>query len=180
MSLRKKLRWWELAGFAAVCALGTVLQFLYDWTGESVLAAPVSAVNESTWEHMKMLYIPYFVFTMIEFPPFSEAFRNYFAGKAAAGLVGLLSIPTLFYTLGGMFGTLPDWVNIAIFFVAAAAMYLVSYLLLTRFALRGTAWQLLGFALLWALLFAFIVFTYRAPELPLFRDPQSGTFGLRR
>ena len=38
--------------------------------------------------------------------------------------------------------------------------------------------QLIGFVLLWALLFAFVWFTYRPLHLPLFLDPVSGCYGL--
>ncbi|MBE7007658.1 MAG: hypothetical protein E7422_00670 [Ruminococcaceae bacterium] len=178
MSVRKSLCRWELAGFLIVGAVGTLLQFLYQWTGENTLVAAFSAVNESTWEHMKMLYVPYFAFTMVEFTVFGEPFRNFFAAKAAAGLAGLLTIPTLFYTIGGMFGEPPAWMNIAIFFAADAVLFLLGYRLLTALSLRGTAFQIAGFALLWALMFAFVYFTYRPPRLPLFRDPTEGGYGV--
>ena len=42
---------------------------------------------------------------------------------------------------------------------------------------RGGAMQLIGFVLLWALLFAFVWFTYRPLHLPLFLDPVSGCYG---
>ena len=49
---------WQWAGFAVATFGGTILHFLYDWTGGSILVAPLSGVNESTWEHMKLLYWP--------------------------------------------------------------------------------------------------------------------------
>ena len=136
------------------------------------MIAVFSAVNESTWEHMKLLFIPFLVFTVVEFIVFSEAFRNFFAVKAASILLGLVSIPALFYTLAGMFGKLPGWVNITIFFLADALLYFLSYRLLTDGALRGGAMQLIGFVLLWALLFAFVWFTYRPLHLPLIFRPR--------
>lgn len=178
MVVRNSLRRWELVGFLFVCAVGTLLQYLFRWSGENTFVAAFSAVNESTWEHMKMLFVPYFIFTMLEYPPFAEPFRNYFAAKAAAGLAGTLTIPILFYTIGGMFGTPPTWVNIAIFYVSAALMYLLGYRLLTAQALRGRALQPVGFLLLWGLMFLFVLFTYRTPVLPLFRDPMGGGYGL--
>ena len=57
-----------------------------------------------------------------------------FAAKAASILLGLLAIPVLFYSLGGMPGKTPDWVNIAIFF--SDALFLMSFRLLTRGAAR--------------------------------------------
>lgn len=175
--MRKRLKTWEWAGFFVTGVLGTLLHFVYDWTGERAAAAAFSTVNESTWEHMKLLFVPYFLFTMVQFAAFREPLRNFFAAKAAALCVGLTLIPVLFYTLTGCLGTLPDWANISIFFVAAAAMCLTSHHLLLSGALRSGAWQLLGFLLLWAVLFAFVLFTFRTPRLPLFRDPLTGGFG---
>ena len=177
--MKRELRRWEIVGFIATGLFGTLLHFVYEWTGGNRVIAVFSAVNESTWEHMKLLFIPFLVFTVVEFIVFSEAFRNFFAVKAASILLGLVSIPALFYTLTGMFGKFPDWVNITIFFLADALLYFVSYRLLTDGALRGGAMQLAGFALLWALLFAFVWFPYRTPPLPLFLDPVSGCYGVQ-
>jgi len=125
--MKRELRRWEIVGFIATGLFGTLLHFVYEWTGGNRVIAVFSAVNESTWEHMKLLFIPFLVFTVVEFIVFSEAFRNFFAVKAASILLGLVSIPALFYTLTGMFGKLPDWVNITIFFLADALLYFVSW-----------------------------------------------------
>ena len=178
--MKRKLRRWEIVGFAVTGLLGTLLHFVYGWTGENRIAAAFSAVNESTWEHMKLLFVPYFLFAAAEFAACADAFRNFFAVKAAGVLSGLGAIPALFYTLTGMFGTLPGWVNIMIFFLADALAYFVSYRLMTAGRLRGGAMQLAGFALLWLLLFAFVWCTYRPPHPPLFLDPVSGGYGLVR
>ena len=178
--MKRKLRRWEIMGFAVTGLLGTLLHFVYEWTGENRIVAAFSAVNESTWEHMKLLFVPCFLFAAAEFVVCSDAFRNFFAAKAAGVLSGLGAIPVLFYTLTGMFGTLPGWVNIMIFVLADALAYFVSYRLMTAGRLRGGAMQLAGFALLWLLLFAFVWCTYRPPHLPLLLDPVSGGYGLAR
>ena len=77
--MRKRLFWWEAAGFLWTCGVGTLLHFVYEWSGENVLVAAFSAVNESTWEHMKLLFfaillvgflIGQVAFTPIIFMPF--------------------------------------------------------------------------------------------------------------
>ena len=178
--MRKNLLRWELVGALFVCAAGTLLQFLYDWSGGNTIVAAFSSVNESTWEHMKLFFVPYFVFTVVQFVVFAEPFRNFFACKSVSAVAGLLLIPVLFYTINGALGDTPDWVNIAIFYVAVALTYLLSFRLLTRGALRGGSLQLAGFALLWLLLFAFVYFTYRTPQLPIFCDPVTRCYGLGR
>lgn len=178
MLMRKRLALCEFAGFLTVCALGTLLPLLYKRTGENTFVAAFAGVNESVWERMKLLYLPYFVFTMLEFTGFAEAFRNFFGAKAVAGITGLLFIPMLHYSLNGMFGAMPHWSDTAIFFAAAAGMYLLSYRLLTALSLRGAALQLISFLLLWCVMLLFIFFTYRAPHLPLFFDRTTLSYGI--
>ena len=178
--MRKNLLRWEIIGALFVCAAGTLLQFLYRWSGDNRIVAAFSSVNESTWEHMKIFFMPYFLFTMAQFITFAEPFRNFFACKGVSAAAGLLLIPVLFYTISGALGETPDWVNIAIFYVAAVLTYLLSFRLLTRGALRSGWAQIVGFLLLWLLLFAFVYFTYRTPQFPIFRDPVTHCYGLGR
>ena len=72
--MKKSIGLWQLCGFAVTSLVGTVLHFLYDWLGESVLVAPFSGVNESTWEHMKLLFWPMLIFAL--FQSFSFKTRN--------------------------------------------------------------------------------------------------------
>ena len=55
---QKNWKKWELAGLFFAIATGNLLHFVYDWSGESLVAAVISGVNESTWEHMKLLFLP--------------------------------------------------------------------------------------------------------------------------
>lgn len=176
--MRKKLRNWEIAGFLFSAVLGVVLHYLFEWCGESSLVGAFSAVNESTWEHMKLFFVPVFVFTMIEFIVFAEPYFNFFAAKAAAAFAGLAAIPALFYTLNGAFGKTPDAVNIGIYYIAVLLFYLLSFCLLTLGCLRSGALQIAGFLFFWLFAFFFVYFTYRPPQLPLFVDPVTGLTGL--
>ena len=57
--MRKRRFLWALAGFLFTGALGSLLHFTYEWSG-GLLTAAFSADNESTWEHMKLLFVPLF------------------------------------------------------------------------------------------------------------------------
>ena len=98
---------WQLAGFALSTLSGTILHFLYDWTGGSILVAPFSAINESTWEHIKLLFWPLFLFALIQRLFFKDQ-ENYWCVKLAEILLGLVLIPVLFYSYNGVFGKSPD------------------------------------------------------------------------
>ena len=46
--------------------LGTLLHFTYEWSNENRIVGFFSAVNESTWEHLKILFYPMIITTIIE------------------------------------------------------------------------------------------------------------------
>lgn len=167
---------WQLFGFAVTSFLGTVLHFLYEWSDKALWIAPFSGVNESTWEHMKLLFWPMLLFAIFQYPFFRE--RSDFWNIKLLGItVGLVLIPIIFYTYNGAIGKSPDWVNIAIFFVSAMASYLCEARL---FKSKGPATRnpRSAIALLSLLAVLFILFTFRTPKIGIFRDPISGEFGI--
>jgi len=167
---------WQAAGFAAVTFGGTILHFLYDWTGGSILVSPFSGVNESTWEHMKLLFWPLFLFFLVQ-RLFFKGQENYWCVKLAEILLGLLLIPVLFYTYNGVFGKSPDWINIAIFYISAALVFLFEWWAFKRDQPQ-CRYPWLAFVAIFLIGVLFVVFTYAPPQIPLFRDPLSGNFGI--
>ena len=167
---------WQWAGFGLATLGGTLLHFLYDWTGESIWVAPFSGVNESTWEHMKLLFWPLFLFALVQRLFFREQ-KNYWCVKLAGILLGLVLIPVLFYTYNGAFGKSPDWVNIAIFYVVAAVVFLFEWWAFKWDRLR-CEYPWVAFVAICLIGVMFVVFTFVPPGIPLFEDPLIGTYGL--
>ena len=174
--MKKSIGIWQLSGFALTSLCGTVLHFLYDWLGEAAYVAPFSGVNESVWEHMKLLFWPMFLFALIQRLFFRER-KDFWCVKLRGMLVGLGAIPVLFYTYNGVIGRSPDWLNISIFFVSAAVAYLYETKLLweQRLACKRPK---IALAALCAIALAFIVFTFQTPQLGIFKDPVTGRYGM--
>ena len=169
---------WQLGGFLFVCAAGTALHFLYQWSGESVAAAPFAAVNESVWEHMKLLFWPMLLWAGAERAVLGGYSRGFWPAKALGILLGLALIPALYYTYTGALDVSVMWVDIAIFFVAAAAAFLAETRMLARdWRCRGGA-RASALVLLLLLSAAFVLCTFVPPRFPLFRDPVTGFYGL--
>ena len=163
-------------GFGVTAAGGTLLHFLYDWLGEAVWIAPFSGINESTWEHMKLLFWPMFIFAIVQGRFFGER-RDFWCVKLRGMIVGLGLIPIIFYTYNGAIGKSPDWLNIAIFFISAAAAYIYEARLFKSERVKCRApW--LAFAALAAIGLLFVIFTFRTPELGIFLDPITGVYGI--
>ena len=174
--MKRSIGLWQLWGFAVTSLGGTLLHFLYDWLGAARWIAPFSGVNESTFEHMKLLFWPMLIFAIVQSFFFGDR-GDFWCVKLKGILLGLVLIPVLFYTYNGVIGRSPDWLNIAIFFICAA----ITYIYETRqFNSAATACKRpkLAIALLCVIAALFAVFTFAAPEIGLFKDPLTGTYGI--
>ena len=173
---QKSIGLWQLMGFAVTSLGGTILHFLYEWLGDSLLVAPFSGVNESTWEHMKLLFWPMFLFAILQSFFFVEE-KDYWCVKLKGILFGIILIPILFYTYNGVVGKSPDWVNIAIFFVSAAAAYIYETRLFKK-ETQACKTPKLALGILCAIALLFVVFTFTTPEIGIFKDPLTGSYGI--
>ncbi len=174
--MKQKIGLWQLMGFAVTSLGGTILHFLYDWLGKAAWIAPFSGVNESTWEHMKLLFWPMFIFALVQSFFFRDR-KDFWCVKLRGTLSGLTLIPVLFYTYNGVIGRSPDWLNIAIFFISAAIAYIYETKLFNENKLSCKT-QRRALAALIVIGILFIVFTFFTPELGIFRDPLTGTYGI--
>ena len=174
--MKRSIWLWQLFGFAVTSFVGTALHYLYELTGEAQWAAPFSGVNESTWEHMKLLFWPMFIFAIAERFFFID-YDNFWCVKLRGALIGLVAIPVIFYTYNGVIGKSPDYINISIFFIAAALAYAYEAKLLKK----GTPLcksPIRSFGILCGIALLFVIFTFFTPEINVFKDPLANTYGI--
>jgi hypothetical protein len=86
-------------------------------------------------------------------------------------------IPVLFYTYNGVFGKSPDWVNITIFYITAATIFLFEWWTFKQDRLP-CKYPRLAFTAICIIGVLFVVFTFAPPQIPLFRDPITGAYGI--
>lgn len=174
----KRQAWiWQLMGFAITSLGGTLLHFLYDWLEKSPWIAPFSGINESTWEHMKLLFWPMFIYSIFQGFFFGDV-PNYWCIKLKGIFIGLTLIPTIFYTYNGVIGPSPDWFNITIFFISA----IIAYIYETRKFYSDTndcKHPKLAFATLVTIAVLFVLFTFKTPNLEIFKDPLTQAYGMQ-
>jgi hypothetical protein len=178
--MSRQLRNWELTGFLFTAAAGVLLHFVFGGAGENPAAGAFAAVNESTWEHMKLLAMPALLFTALQCCAMGYRYLNFLAARGASVLAGTLLIPALFYTYTGILGFNMMWADIAIFFLADFFLFWLDFSLLRRGALSSPVLQVAGAAVLLGLLFCFVWCTYHPAHWNLWRDPVSGKYGIPR
>ena len=176
--MEKTIRRGQLAAFLFTAAAGTLLHFLFDWSGQIPLVGAVSAVNESVWEHMKLLFFPMLIAALAQRPFLGVQRRDFWCVKFIGIILGLLLIPMLYYAYTGALGIHLTWVDISIFYVAAAAAYALETRLLLPEHRRPCPFEIpaaLGIALL---AFVFLFLTFFPPPLPIFQDPVTLGYGI--
>jgi len=176
-SLKRSLKLWLIGGFIFTGIAGVLLHFLFDWSNQSIFVAPFSAVNESIWEHMKLLFFPMFIFALIEYKFIGNDYENIWCAKLVAIITGLLLIPIIYYTYTGVFGVNADWFNIIVFFVAVGTAYYIENLLLKNES-NFCKSNLTAFIILCLIAVLFIVMTFVQPKIPLFQDMATGNYGI--
>ena len=174
--MKRSIGIWQFFGFAVTSLGGTLLHFLYDWLGGALWIAPFSAVNESTFEHMKLLFWPMFIYAIIQSFFFRDR-ADFWCVKLRGILFGISLIPVIFYTYNGVIGKSPDWLNISMFFIAAAASYIYET---RQFNNKKVVCKSPKIAILLLCVIAalFVIFTFKTPRLELFRDPITSAYGI--
>lgn len=177
--MKKAIPHWQMVGFIFTAVAGTLLHFLFDWSDSNVVVAVFSAVNESIWEHLKLLFYPMLLFGVFAYFFWGREVDSFWCIKLIGSLLGFFLIVTVYYTYTGALGVKADWFNIALFFMAAGVSYWVETKLFQReFQCKiGKSWAVF---LIFMLIMMFTFFTFSPPHFPLFADPMAGTYGLQK
>ena len=165
--MENRVKKYYAVGIVFTAVLGTLSHFFYQWSGENPLVAFFSPVNESTWEHMKLIFFPMLFFSLFISARMKEAAPSLSGALVLGNLLGTLSIPVLFYTYTGILGQNYMIADLTVFFAAVLAAWSTVWKLRDSAKVFRCRIFLYGLAVLLCLLF--FVFTFRVPGLPLFR-----------
>lgn len=169
MHYEKKLLPYMIWGAVLVSVLGTLLHFAYEWSGSNRIVGLFTPVNESTWEHMKLLFFPMLVYILFEYIQLKKDLPGILCGGFTGILVGTIAIPMLFYGYTGILGRNFMAVDIGIYYISVIIGFAVSYYLADQCEQGIYKVVVSGMILLLAI--AFCVFTYNPPDSRIFMDP---------
>ena len=164
----KSLKRFCVIGAVITTILGVISHFVYEWSGNNFFVGLFFSVNESTWEHMKLLFFPMFSYALFAGKKIEEEYPCVYNSMFTGILAGLALIPTLFYTYTGILGFSVDWVNIALYIVSVLAAYYMVYRVAEKCTIGDS--KILRYVM-YALLLAFMIFSVYPPKLGIFVSP---------
>ncbi len=165
-----------IIGFFFISILGTLSHFIYGWSQNNILIGAIFAVNESVWEHLKIVIIPSFIWLIIEYFIRYEKV-NFFTSKIISFLTTMALIISVFYGYKLLIGKDDLLINIISFYFSIAAGQYISYKIMNSKKLPNI-FESISKLLLVLLFISFIIFTYIPPKLELFRDPPTDGYGI--
>ena len=167
----------EVVGFLFVVIFGSLLHFTFEFSHYSKLVAYFSAVNESTWEHLKLAFFPSLIFGIFEYFFVKDEVRNYFFAEVVNLYIAPILIIVLFYGYLATFKSHSLVWDIFTFVFAVFVGRFVRYKILTAKKLSDF-FDKLSLVLFVIIFVSFSLFTYLPPKFFLFKDPITGNYGI--
>ena len=99
-----QLKRYLIIGTIFVIILGTLSHFFYDWSNNNFVVGFFSPVNESTWEHMKLVFFPMLLFSLFANSKLKSIYPCITSSLLFGILIGTFLIPIFFYTYTGILG----------------------------------------------------------------------------
>ena len=168
-----------IGGAAAEFALASLLHFLWEWTNRFLPAAVFASVNESVWEHVKILSWAFLAWSFAEYYILRPAPRRLLIARTAGVLTVMLLTVCFFYVYSGVLGRAVLWIDLVSAALWLLAGEFVSIRVMNSPAAIDVYW-LFSAAVMALVVVMLLCFTASAPHIGLFRDPVSGLYGLEQ
>lgn len=158
-----------ISGIIFTIILGTLFHFIYEWSGNNPIVGLFSPVNESVWEHLKLLFYPASIWFFIGYFKHGKHNSNYFFSALIGLISGLIVIPVLFYLYTAIAGTDILVIDISIFILSIIITFLIFGYFQRNYNFHFLSTK--AVIILWELIFVlFVFFTILPPDIPLFQQ----------
>jgi hypothetical protein len=147
--------------------------FIYEWSGKNFIAGLFVPVNESTWEHMKLVFFPMIIYTVFVENRLSNDYPCILPAHCIGILIGTWLVAVLFYSYSGILGFNVFILDLAVFIASVLIAFWIAYkLTLSNFCLNMPRQiKILFFILVILMAICFMIYSYNPLGIGLFREP---------
>jgi len=171
---------WLLLGIPVIFIASAIFHFVYGWTGNNKVVGMFFPANESIFEHLKMLIFPIIIWwTAIYFAKGKELNidkNKWFFGCLVSLVASMLFMMMFYYTITGALGIESLALDIANTFLSIAFGQLLGIHFYKHS--KGIEWNG-SWAIIIVIVAVCIWFSLNPPELPMFLDATTGTYGIK-
>jgi len=154
--------------FFFILFCGTLLHFTYDFFNHNTFVSYFSAVNESPWEHLKLLFFPSVVFWVFEYFSYGKSRPDFWAVKMTSTVSAMAFILIFFYTYSGILGFYLLFFDILDFILADLLCCIISYKFLSSPAVGDKSDSVKAIFVMILITLCFVIWTNNPPDLGVF------------
>lgn len=158
-----------LIGIIFVLIAGTISHFVYDWSGQNVFIGFFFPVNESIWEHMKLVFFPMLLYSFYVNKKMKDTNPCVTSSFLLGTLVGTALIPIIFYTYSGILGYNLLVFDLLTFAISVLGGFFAAYK--AALSCRFVSYERLLKIAVFLMAIAFFYFTYFPPDIAFFENP---------
>jgi len=170
----KTLKQYTIIGIIFVLITGTISHFVYDWSGQNILVGFFFPVNESIWEHMKLVFFPMLLYTFYITKKMKDTNPCVTSSFLLGTLAGTALVSIIFYTYSGILGYNLLVLDLLTFALSVLGGFLVAYF--ATQSCRFASYERLLKIAIFLVAIAFFFFSYFPPEIAWFENPVETTF----
>lgn len=155
--------------------------FAYNLSGNNLIVGLFNPVNESVWEHQKFMFFPFLLWWiaiyLIKNKNCEIPLNTWIVSAAVSLVVAPLSVVLLFYGHRGALGIKSVFIDILLVFICYfIALSVASHFL--KYSEPNKGIVITSVIVIAVIFIAFIVFTFNPPQLPIFYDTVTKTYGI--
>ena len=155
--------------------------FAYNLSGRNLIVGLFNPVNESVWEHLKFMFFPFLLWWIVIYlmknKKCETPINTWIVSAAVSLVVAPLFVVFLFYSYTGALGIESVFVDILLVFVC----YFLALCVASHFHKYSDPNKRVAIVAAIAIVVTFILFllfTFNPPQLPIFYDASTKTYGI--
>lgn len=159
--------------------LGSMLHFGYDFSGKNKIVGIFSPVNESVFEHSKLLLTPLILFWTIGYFFLNDSvnINNYFLAMLVSAFTSITIMICFYYTYKEFIGNSYLWVDIFDLFLS----FFIGQIVANHFYVNAKGVPFLISILITVVIFVLYVYlTFKPFKTPFFYDEKNKIYGISK
>lgn len=167
----------KIIGIFISFIISVILHFIYGLFPNTIISV-IAPVNESIWEHMKLIITSTLFFSIPEYFMYRKKdipFNNFILSYAISNLLGIILYLLIYIPLNDIFGH-KIYIAISLLFLIFILVQIISYYIMNYKKINYSNY--IGILLIIIIYFIFGYFTYHPPKINLFYDFHNKKFGI--
>ena len=167
----------KIIGIFIIFGLSFLSHFIFKWLPNDIFSI-LFPVNESIWEHMKLIVTPVLIFSIFEYIIYRKKiikFNNFLLSYSISMILGIIIYLIIYLLIDYMFGH-SAIIAIGLLFFIFIIVQIISYYIMNYKEIKYSNIIAIGIIILVYIIFAYL--TYNPIKIDLFYDTQKKIYGI--